>query len=159
MDREQQAKIYRRAVGLTRRGDLPDAALLFRQLVDAGSMDPLHLSYCALMTATVHHDRRAGTKMMRKAISLGAQEPQVMLNAARLYETLGERHKAVKILRQGLRETPKHPELLRVINRLAPRRPPAISLLDRDNPLNKTLGKATARIEGKKAASGSRKGR
>jgi Flp pilus assembly protein TadD len=153
MDRHEQERAFRRGLGLCRSGRLSEAARVFRHLVDGGSDEPLHLSYCGLLTATVQGDRAEGLRLCERAIRFGAYEPQVVTNLARIYEAIGARGKAVALLRRGLREHPGHPAMAHAIDRLSPRRRPPLSMLERDNPLNKhlaiALAKATGRYHGK----------
>lgn len=149
MELEAQDKLFRHAMALFRRGALNDAALLFRQLVDAGSMAPRHLSYCGLLAVTVHGRKREGRELCEKALNLGADEPEVVSNMARLYELNGEDQRAVKVLRRGLRATPKHPTLLSQIQRLSPRQKPPLSMVHRENLLNKLLAIVLARVSGR----------
>lgn len=146
MTYEEREKAFKRAVYMCRRGMLDDAARLFRQLVDAGSLEPLHLSYCGLLTATVHGNRSLGVQLCRRSLQYGIHEPQVVLNAARLYEKLGDRGTAVKVLREGLRATPASSPLVEMIDRLAPRRKPVLG--GRDSPWNKHLGRFVSRFIG-----------
>ena len=152
MDSSERNRVYRRGVALCRKGMLTDAALLFRELIEGGSEDPLHLSFCGLLTVTVHGRRAEGLELCRRAAQFGADEPDVVLNLARLYEMTGERTKALKLLRRGLRENPKHPRLLDRINRLSPRRTPPLSMVDRNNPINKQLAILLAKLGGRNAS-------
>ena len=149
MDLETQDKLFRSAMTLFRRGALNDAALRFRQLVEAGSMAPKHLSYCGLLAVTVHGRKREGRELCEKAFSLGPDDPEVVANMARLYELNRENQRAVKVLRRGLRATPEHPTLLAQIQRLSPRRPPPLSMVHRDNLINKLLAIVLARFSGR----------
>ncbi len=146
MDREQRERVFRRGVALSRKGALSEAALLFRRLVDQGTEDPLHLSYCGLLMAVVHGKDREGLQLCERALSFGAYEPEVVLNLARLYERLGLPQKAVKLLRRGLREKPRHREMLGHIDRLSPRRRPPLSFVHRDQFLNKRLAILLAKL-------------
>ena len=149
MELEAQDKLFERGMTLFRRGALNDAALIFRQLVDAGSVTPLHMSYCGLLTVTVHGRKREGRELCERALQLGVGEPQVVSNLARLYELNSEDKRAVRVLRRGLRATPEHPALLAQIQRLSPRQQPPLSMLRRDNPVNKLLAILLARITGR----------
>ncbi len=70
-------------------------------------------------------------------------------NLARLYELNGQKQKAVETLRRGLRQRPGHPRLLAYINRLSPRRKPPLSMVDRENPINKQLAILAAKMTGR----------
>ncbi len=149
MELEAQHKAFRRGMTLFRRGALNDAALVLRQLVDAGSIVPLHLSYCGLLAATVHGSKREGRELCERALQFGADEPEAVSNLARLYEFNSEDKRAVQILRRGLRATPEHPALLAQIQRLSPRQQPPLSTVRRDNLINKLLGIVLARVSGR----------
>jgi hypothetical protein len=153
MELEAQDMLFKRGMNLFRRGSLNDAALIFRQLVDGGSVTPLHVSYCGLLTVTVHGRKREGREMCERALQLGADEPEVVANLARLYELNGEDRRAVRVLRRGLRATPGHPKLAAQIQRLSPRQKPPLSMLHRDNLINKGLAILLARISGRYDAS------
>ncbi len=148
MDREQRDRLFRRGLALSRKGALSEAAVLFRRLVDQGTEDPLHLSYCGLLMAVVYGEDREGLQLCERALNFGAYEPEVVLNLARLYERLGLPQKAVKLLRRGLREKPRHREMLGHINRLSPRRRPPLSFVHRDQYLNKQLAILLAKLRG-----------
>jgi hypothetical protein len=127
---------------------LHDAATVFRQLVEEGSQDPLHLSYCGLLTATAHGKPREGVQLCERAVAFGAYEPEIYLNLVRVYELCGLRSKAVETLRRGLRQTPGHKAMLAKIEKLSPRRKPPLSMVSRDHPANKQLAIMLAKLRG-----------
>jgi hypothetical protein len=149
MELEAQEKLFKRGMALFRRGALDDAALIFRQIVSAGSITPLHLSYCGVLTVTVHGRKREGRELCERALEFGVDEPEVVSNLAGLYERNGEKKRAIRVLRRGLRATPKHPTLLAQIQRLSPRQAPPLRMVDRDNPVNKALAIGLARMSGR----------
>ena len=149
MNRDAVNVKFKQGLLLCRKGKIADAATIFRQIIETGSEEPLHLSYYGLVTATVHGSRREGLDYCRRAMQYDSSEPDVVRNLARLYEIGGENHKAIKTLRQGLRSNPSHPKLLNQINRLSPRKTPPLSMVDRDNVLNKHLAIVLARIGGR----------
>jgi len=149
MNYDDRDRIFRRGVAMCRKGKVAEAAALFRKLVESGSEEPLHVSYYGLLTATVHGARREGVRLCERAMQFDPSEPDVVLNLVRLYELNGENLKAVKTLRRGLRAKPGHPRLLKQINRLSPRKKPPLSMVDRDNALNKQLAILLARVSGR----------
>jgi len=148
MNRDDLNKKFRQGLGLCRKGKVAEAAVLFRQIIESGSEEPLHISYYGLLTATVQGDRRQGLDLCQRAMETDPSEPDVVSNLARLYELCGETEKAIKTLRRGLRATPRHPRLLGQINRLSPRKKPPLSMVDRDNALNKHMAIMLARLGG-----------
>jgi tetratricopeptide (TPR) repeat protein len=149
MDRAEQDRLFRRVIALLRRGSLTDAAVIFKRLVQLGSEEPLHVSYCGLTTAIVTGEHREGLAMCERAMRYGAYEPDLVLNSASVYATLGRRAKAIKTLRRGLKQYPRHKGLLRQINKLSPRRRPPLSFVHRDNFVNKGLAILLARMTGR----------
>ena len=148
MDLEAQDKMFRHGMTLFRRGALHDAAVIFRELVDAGSVAPLHLSYCGLLTATVGGRKPEGRALCERALQFSADEPEAVINLARMYELSGANKRAVETLRRGLRQMPKQLNLLAEIQRLSPRQEPALSMVPRNNPINRMLGIVLTRIGG-----------
>ena len=134
---------------MCRKGQVAKAAVLFRQLIENGSEEPLHVSYHGLLTATVHGNRRQGLHLCQRAMRFDPSESDVVSNLARLYELCGNNVKAIETLRRGLRATPGHPRLLSQINRLSPRKRPPLSIVDRDNVLNKHIAILAARLGGR----------
>ena len=149
MNRDDLNKKFRQGLGLCRKGKVAEAAVLFRQIIESGSEEPLHISYYGLLTAAVHGRRREGLRLCERAMHFDQSEPDVVSNLARLYEICGENLKAIKTLRRGLRATPRHPRLLRQINRLSPRKRAPLSMVDRGNTLNKHLAILLARLGGR----------
>jgi len=148
MDLEQKERLFRRGVALTRSGAMSEAVKIFRILVQEGTDDPLQLSYCGLLTAVVYGENREGLKLCERALAFGVYEPEVVVNVARLYERIGMSKKAVQLLRRGLREKPKHPGMMALINRLSPRRRPPLSFVERENCVNKALAVLLAKLGG-----------
>ena len=149
MDLKQRDAVFRSAVGDYRAGRLNQAAAKSRRLVEDGSNDPRHLSFCGLLVATVNGRVQEGLKLCERAVDLGFADPQVFLNLARLHSSVRRRSRAVNVLRKGLRTEPDHPGLLREIQRLSPRNKPPLGSLNRDHLLNKYLGLFRARFQRK----------
>lgn len=149
MNYDERDRKFKQGVGMCRKGQMADAAIIFRELIASGSEEPLHLSYHGLTTATVHGQRREGLSFCQRAMQFDSSEPDVVSNLARLYELNGQKQKAVETLRRGLRQRPGHPRLLAYINRLSPRRKPPLSMVDRENPINKQLAILAAKMTGR----------
>ena len=148
MNYDELNKKFKRGVGLCRKGEVAKAAALFRQIIDSGSEEPLHMSYYGLLTATVHGRRQQGLRLCERAMAYDPSEPDVVSNLARLHELCGDKKKAIQTLRRGLRATPRQPRLLSQINRLSPRKRAPLSMVDRDNALNKHMAIMLARLGG-----------
>lgn len=149
MNREQQDHLFRRGLALCRKGALDDSIILFRRLIDSGSDEPVHLSYYGLLTTLVSGNRQLGLSLCDRALRFGTDEPQVLINVASVYERIGQPTKAIKMLRRGLRQTPGHKGMLKLIDKLSPRKQPPLSFVDRNNPVNKALAVTIAKVTGK----------
>jgi len=141
MGPSSEEKLFQRGTVLLRQGRMAEAGAVFKQLVVQGSTDPLHLSYHGLLLTMARRKCGQGVDYCQKAIALRGNDPQLYLNLVRVHELLGERDKAVKVLRTAIRKIPKNKRLFKEIQRLSPRRQPPLSFLRRDQFLNKHLAK------------------
>jgi tetratricopeptide (TPR) repeat protein len=139
--------LFRKAMGLYRRGRGREAAGLFRELIAAGSRDPKHLSYGGLIVATEQGDVKTGLAWCERAVEIAFYDPQMYINLARLHERTGWKTQAAQLLRKGLRIDPGNKRLLAEINRINPRTPDVFQSLPRTHPLNRTLGKLKSELD------------
>jgi len=140
MDMRQRDAMFQSAFGDFRGGRLSQAATKLSRLVEDGSNDPRHLSFCGLLMATVNGRVREGLELCERAMDVGFIDPLVHLNLARLHHSVGRRTRAARVLRKGLQMAPDHPGLLQEIKRISPRAKPPLGFLDRDHALNRYLG-------------------
>lgn len=63
----------------------------------------------------------------------------------------GDRARAYRMVREGLRQAPGHPVLRRQLEALGVRRPPVFGFLPRSHPLNRWLGRVRHRYRGARA--------
>ena len=68
------------------------------------------------------------------------QDSTHYLNLGRIFLAAGRKDKAIQSFRQGLK-IERNPRIQNHLNQLGVRRPEVFPSLDRDNPLNKYLGK------------------
>lgn len=153
MNRDQITRKFKQGVVLCRNGKLVEASTLFQQIIATGSEEPLHLSYHGLILATAHGRRREGLQLCQRAMTFDPAEPEVVLNLARLHEISGQKLQAIETLRRGLRANPEQPRLMKQIERLSPRKRPPLSMVDRDNAVNKQLAIMLARMTGRRGKS------
>jgi tetratricopeptide (TPR) repeat protein len=146
MDFAQRDSIFKRALKMYHLGLLQDAAKEFRRLIDDGSTDPRHLSYCGLLMAIAERKVQKGLKLCEQAVEEAFYDTEMHLNLAKLHFRTGRRRQATEVLLRGLRVNPKDPALLRQIARINPRSTPPLPFLSRKHPLNKYLGLARSRL-------------
>ena len=89
----------------------------------------------------VYAGQSKGIELCRQASARECFDGDVFYNQARAELELEHRRQAVVALRRGLGFDKTHPDLLRLRQRLGIRRSLALPFLDRDNLLNKLLGK------------------
>lgn len=148
MNPEERNAVYRMAIGARDSGRTAEAIDLLRRLVAEGSKNPGHVSLLGLLMVTQGRSRREGLTLCQRAVVLGIYDPQVYFNLARAHAHLGQRSKAVHVLRKGLAFAPEHRGLLQAIEKWGPRRRPVVAALSRDHVLNRYLGRVRARLSG-----------
>jgi len=106
---------------------------------------------CLALTTSSQTDE--GARFCEVAIQLEPHRGEHYLNLAKIWQAARVRSKMVAALDRGLRESPRSAILLAFRDEIGVRSAPPISFLDRDNPLNKELGKVLhTRRQAQKAA-------
>ncbi len=117
------------------------AARALGQLVEDGSLDPLHLSYCGLLKAMTEGDAEIAIELCRRAVAAaGHHEGELYLNLARVLTASGRRREAIEALDQATSRHPRDPRLRQELRHLVPRARPMFRSLSRSHPLNKYMG-------------------
>jgi len=91
----------------------------------------------------VYAGQSKGIELCRAASEIECFDGDVFYNHARAELELNNRRQAIVVLRRGLSFDNSHPDLQRLRQRLGVRRGLMIPFLDRDNVVNKLLGKLT----------------
>ena len=146
MDRQEHNQIFQRALKAYHEGELQASAEELRRLLQTGSREPRHISYCGLLVATAEGKVLDGRVLCELALKEASTDPEMYINLAKVYFWNGQPHRAVEVLRKGLRFAPRDPALRREIQRVSPRARPPVFFLHRDHPLNKYLGRTRARL-------------
>lgn len=100
------------------------------------------LSYYGLCIALVEKKYKPAIDLCRKAIELQFYHGDHYANLTRVYLAAGNRRKAVETLQQGLKVSPEDEYLLSLRKEMGYRERPVVPFLSRDNPINRTLGRA-----------------
>lgn len=139
---------------LFRQGNLPAALICFKAAnqatIDHHIHAGLYMSYLGL-TQVLLNDV-SGLNLCRRAAQDENHRGDVFENLARAELRLGHRKQACDALRRGLKLDKTHTGLRDLRSEMGMRRPPALAFLDRDNPLNRFLGKLTYRPRNKRTA-------
>lgn len=130
-----------------RQGDLKTALASFKSACQATSdmhvYAHLYMSYLGV-TQVLLNDV-SGLNLCRRAAAEETRRGEVFENLARAELKLGHRKQACDALRRGLKIDRANPALKALREEMGMRRRPVLGFLDRDNPLNRFLGKLTYR--------------
>jgi tetratricopeptide (TPR) repeat protein len=91
-------------------------------------------------------DVQEGIEMCQRALAADRRNPDIWAVIARLSLLSGSRQKAVEAITRGLALAPRHRELLDLRRALGERRPPPVSFLPREHPINFHLGRLLYRL-------------
>lgn len=146
MDLNEKNQVFQRALNAYYEGELEASAEALRRLLKDGSAEPRHISYCGLLVATAEGRVKDGRVLCELAVKEASTDPQMYLNLAKIHSWNGQPHRAIEVLRKGLRLIPDDPGLRREIQRMSPRSRPSVFFLRRDHPVNRYLGRTRARL-------------
>lgn len=141
---DESRKMLSRAMEAFAAGEIQSAlAQLERALkiVD----NPLMHSYLGYCIAKERGQVRKGRDLCLSSIELEPENPVHYLNLAKVYQVGGEKVEALAALRKGMAAGGSE-EIVALLETIGLRKPPPISFLSRDNPLNKYLGIFLSRI-------------
>jgi len=138
------------AVALTKAEEYLRALTMFLEIY--GSEEPpspmlssktaTGLSHFGLCLAMMQRKFKPAIDLCKLAIELQFYNADHYANLARVYVAAGNRKKAIDAVEQGLKSHAADETLLAVRRQLGVRAKPPIPFLDRDHPINVTLGQA-----------------
>jgi tetratricopeptide (TPR) repeat protein len=142
-DAEAEAH-YRKGVEAQARGEWPTALACFEKAARLKNV-PLHNSFLALCIARERGQFKKAIALCSEALEAEPDNSVHYLNLGRVYLLQKDRDEAIRIFRLGLgREM--NEQIIAELDRLGVRKPPLLSFLHRDNPLNRYLGKALTKL-------------
>ncbi|MBI5462054.1 MAG: hypothetical protein HY941_07695 [Gammaproteobacteria bacterium] len=131
-----------------RQGDLKSALVCFKAAHQSTALAHVHahlyMSYLGV-TQVLLNDV-SGLNLCRRAALEEDHRGEVFENLARAEIKLGHRKQACDALRRGMRLDKGYAGLRTLREEMGVRRNPFLSFLDRDNPLNRFLGRLTYRL-------------
>lgn len=139
------------ALKLYRNSDYEGALAIFCEIIAAADMlDVYRNKYRSYegLTRVCLGDKHA-VELCREVASVDSEDVEVHYNLALAEFKLDNRRRAVLAVQRGLSIDAANPELLRLRALMGARRQPVISFLNRDNAINKWLGKLTYSKPGK----------
>ena len=137
-----------------RHGDFKTSLVCFKSAYQATAdthvYAHLYMSYLGF-TQVLLNDV-SGLNLCRRAAAEESRRGEVFENLARAELKLGHRKQACDALRRGLKVDRANPALKALREEMGMRRSPVLGFLDRDNPLNRFLGKLTYRSARRRAS-------
>ena len=100
------------------------------------------LGYCV---AKERGQIKKGIELCQAALSRESDNPDHYHNLGRIHLIAGQKDEAIRVFRQGVAEG-GGTELVNLLEEVGSRKPPVISFLHRDNPLNTYLGLFLSRL-------------
>ena len=105
-----------------------------------------YLSYYGLALSLASGRTAEAIDMCERALSVEFYNPDLYLNAARVYLASGDRKKAHRAVCQGLRIEKRHPNLIALLKVMGMRKRPLFRFLPRTHVLNRMTGRLTSTV-------------
>ena len=103
-----------------------------------------YLSYYGLALSLASGRTAEAIDMCERALSVEFYNPDLYLNAARVYLASGDRKRAHRAVCQGLRIEKRHPGLIALLKSMGMRKRPLFRFLPRQHMLNRMTGRLTS---------------
>lgn len=129
---------FERGITKLAEGNVLGAMVHFEKAVNSGGM-PESLSYLGYCIAKERGQAFKGLALCREAIDEQSDNPVHYLNMAKIHLLGRNLPEALEALRKGAAFGPNE-EISELLVSIGTRKPPALSFLHRDNPINKYLG-------------------
>lgn len=107
--------------------------------------DPRWYSCLGYCIAKERGHVKKGLELCRKAIETDPANPEHYLYLGKIHLLVKNKNEALQAFREGMTHGGT-PEIEQILTKIGIRRPPVISSLSRNNPLNKYLGKILSRL-------------
>lgn len=137
-----QNSIPHPGVAAAEKGDTLIALMLLEKIE---KHTPLTRSYYGYVIARERGEFTQAVTLCRQSLRDQPQNVLHYLNLGRVFLAAGNRDKAIRIFREGLKFD-RNPKIQRHLDQLGLRRPEVFPALSRTNPLNKYLGLLLARV-------------
>lgn len=121
--------------------DLPGAHVAFERAHRRAPREPRAMSWYGVTLVLVERNITLGISLCDEALRPAPNDPELLLNSARVHLALNQRQRAARAITRGLVAWPDDPSLLAARDALGTRRTPVVPFLSRDNPLNRILGR------------------
>ena len=137
---------FKEGLALLRNNYASKALPYFTRALELDKANPFYISYLGLAMAAGERNWDAAEELCLQALKMRRTQPELYLNLADVYRLMGRRQEAVETLSQGMQMTKQDPRIAEVLHRYGSRRSPVLPFLDRNNLLNRKLGKLRYRV-------------
>jgi Flp pilus assembly protein TadD len=132
---------FKEGVSLLKNGYPQRALVRLRRAFECEKRNPYYLSFLGLSVARAERKWDQALEFCEIAVHLKRQEAQFRLNLAEVYQLAGRRTQAIDTLNAALEVFSNDERLKRARSRVEKRCSPVLPFLERDNFLNRHLGK------------------
>lgn len=139
MSSEEIDKVIAQGIAAAEKGYIPSAQMLLGQAIKERNTPELH-TYLAFCQAKGEGRLSAAIQTCRESIRREPNNSLHFLMLGRILLLAGEKDKAVKAFRQGLKTSP-NPKIITELKTLGLRKPTIFKNLERSHPLNRYVGR------------------
>src|SRR5580692_4247005 len=111
-----------------------------KRAADMEKNNPYYMSYLGVALARTQQKWADAERLCDTAVRMKRNQAQLYLNLAEVYMASGRKDEAVEALQSGLKFARRDVRLTIAMNRLVERRPPVLTFLTRQHPINRQLG-------------------
>ena len=137
---------FKQGIEFLRKGHSAKAIECFRRASELKQQNPIYLSFLGVATARAQGKWAAAVDLCKTAVSLKRNEAQLYLNLAEVYVSAGRRDIAVETLDAASRYCAPDRRVDRMRGNLGRRSAPVLPFLERNNFLNRGLGRFRHRL-------------
>lgn len=121
--------------------NLETAHAAFGRAFQRGSRDPRLMSWYGVTLVLVEKNSNLGVQLCDQALRVAGNDPELLLNLARVHLALNQRDRVLQVLARGLEHWPDDPRLQAARAALGNRQDPILPFLSRKHRLNVLLGR------------------
>jgi tetratricopeptide (TPR) repeat protein len=139
MSQNQIDDLMHKGIEAAEKGYFYSAQIFLDQVVEHRNTPEIH-SYLAYCQAKSEGRIHSAAKICKESIKREPNNSLHYLILGRILLLSGNRGKAIDAFRQGLRSSP-NPKIINELKKLGLRKPAVLKNLNRNHPINRTLGK------------------
>ena len=139
MNSSEAEKLFSKGLEFLSEGNTLSALSFFEKSLNIKD-NPSVWSYYAFCIAKERGQITKSISLCVDAIKKQPDNSSHYLNLGRIYLFINNKKDAITIFREGLNQQ-SNQQIIEELNRLMTRKPPVIRFLDRNNPINKYLGR------------------